>query len=143
MPFADELVAYIDSNSTALTAGTNLFKNAVVETTGRAVFVVETPGAPAIDKFSGTLPAITRPRCQVMVRSTAAVGGAGIPASTGTRALAQDVWEVLYGIVNTSLSGKTYLRVEPLQDPFFLRHDEAGRACFAFNVQAMRAASTQ
>lgn len=143
MAFGDDLLAFLDAGSTKITAGTNAFKNAVTETTGRAVFVIETPGLPAIEKFGGELPAITRPRAQIMVRSTKAVGGSGIAGSTGTRILAQDMWELCVGVTDENMNSIRYLRCEPLQDPFSLGHDEAGRAMFAFNVQAMRTPTTQ
>src|SRR3990172_8343962 len=100
MPFADDLVSYIDSNSTALTAGSSLYKNASVETPGRAVFVMEVRGRANVEKFAGSLPAYTQPSADVIVRSTKAVGGPGIAASTGTRSLAQDMWELLVGVAN-------------------------------------------
>lgn len=142
MPFVDDLVVLLDT-STKLSAGTSLFKNSVPETTGRAVFVTEYAGLPAIEKFSGVLPAMTRPRAQIMIRSTAPSGPDGIPASTATRNLAQSMWELTIGVVNQSVNSVTYQRIAPLQDPFFLRHDERGRACFAFNIEALRSATTQ
>ena len=143
MSLADDLVTYLDANST-LTAGTNLFKHSLPETTSRCVAVIETPGMPAIEKFGVGLPAMTRPRAQIIARSTKAVGGAGIAGSTGARHLAKHCWETLTTVVNTTAvsPGILYQRIEPLQDPWLLHHDEAGRAVFVFNVQAMRTAST-
>ena len=142
MPFVDEIVSHLDSQSTKIAAGTSLFKNAVVETTGRAVFVIETPGSPAHDRFGSALPAMVRPRAQSMTRSTKAIGGEGVPASTGTRSLAQDMWEIVTAIKDQTLSSVYYQRVEPLQDPWLLHHDEAGRAVFVFGVEALRTATT-
>lgn len=142
MPFVDDLVVLLDT-STKVAAGSSLFKNAMPESTGRAVFVVEYPGLPAVEKFSGELPAMTRPRAQVTVRSTKPSGGSGIPGSTATRNLAQDMWELVVGVANETVNSVLYQRIAPLQDPFFLRHDEAGRAVFAFNVEALRSATTQ
>ena len=143
MAFSDDLVVLFDNGSTKVAAGTSLFKNVTPETTGRAVFVYDSPGLPAVEKFSGELPAMTRPRCQVLVRSTKSVGGEGLVSSTGTRVLATDMWELAVGVANESVNSVVYQRMSPVQDPFFLRRDEAGRAVFAFNVQAMRTASTQ
>ncbi len=142
MPFADDLTVYIDSSSTSITAGTNLFKNAVVETTRRSIFVIETRGQASVEKFSGALPAITRPSADVIVRSTTPSGGSGIAASTGTRSLAQDMWELLVGVANTQMNSKNYQRVEPQTEPYFLGHDDRGRAMFGFTVDAMKSAST-
>lgn len=142
MPFAEDLVSYLDSNSTRITVATSLFKNAIVDTTGRAVFVIETRGQRAAEKFSGSLPAFTRPSADILVRSTKASGGSGIAASTGTRSLAQDMWEILVGVKNSTINSKYYLRLEPQTDPYFMGHDPEGRALFGFTVDAMRAATT-
>ncbi len=142
MPFIDEITTYIDSASTKVAVGTSLFKNAVTETTGRAVFVIETPGSPPYDRFGSFMPGMVRPRAQVMTRSTKAVGGEGVPASTGTRSLAQDMWEILQGIADQTLSSVYYQSVDVLQDPWLLHHDEAGRAVFVFGIEALRTAST-
>lgn len=143
MSFGDDLAAHLDSNSTKISAGTSLFLNVLPsDTTGRCVAVFETPGLPAIEKFGGVLPAMTQPRAQIVTRSTKPSGGSGVSGSSGARSLAQDMWEVCVGIANQSVNGHTYQRVAPLQDPFFLRRDEAGRAMFVFNVECMRSATT-
>lgn len=140
--FGSELLTYLDSGSTKIAAGTSLFLNATPDTTGRSVCVIETPGSPAYDRYGSALPAMTRPRAQIVTRSTKAVGGEGIAASTGTRSLAQDMWELVTGIKDVTLSPAYYQRVVPLQDPFLLHHDEAGRAVFIFNIEALRTATT-
>lgn len=142
MSFAADLVAYLDTNSTKVTAGTSLFTNMVSESTGRAVFVVSYGGLPPVDRFSGTYPAMTRPRVQVVVRSTKPAGGDGIGSSTGTENLAFDMWDLCH-VANGTLNSNTYQRVVPLQDPFYLERDEAGRAIFVFNAEALRSATTQ
>lgn len=142
MPLAADLVALLDANSTKITAGTSLFQNALPETTGRCVAVFETPGLPAVEKFATDLPAIERPRCQIMARSTASVGGSGIAGSTGTRVLIGDMWEIVQTVQNENVNSNYYERLMPLQSPFFLRHDEKGRAVFMFNVQVMKAPTT-
>ena len=142
MAFVDDLTVLLDT-STKIAVGSSLFKNAMPESTARAVFVHETPGLPAVEKFGGELPAMTRPRAQVTICSTKAVGGSGIAASTATRILAQDMWELVVGVHNETVNGVVYQRMEPLQDVFFLRRDEAGRGVFCFNVQALRSATTQ
>src|SRR4051812_31184330 len=115
MAFVDDLVALLDT-STKIAAATSLFKNSMPETTGRAVFVTEYPGSAAVEKFSGVLPAMTRPRAQIVARSTKAVGGDGIAGSTGTRVLIQDMWELVVGVANQSVNSVLYQRIAPLQD---------------------------
>ena len=140
--FARDLVAYLDAQSTKFTVGTNLFYDAITETTGRAAFVVSYAGFPSIDKFSGTLPAMTQPRAQVVVRTTKPVGGSGIAKSTGTEQLAHDAWDILH-VANAAVNSVTYQRVVPLQEPFFLEHDQSGRSKYVFNVAGIRTPSTQ
>lgn len=140
--FASDLVVYLDAQSTKVTAGSSLFKNVVTDSTGRAVFVIGYAGMPDIDKFSGTYPAMTRPRAQVMVRSTKAVGGDGVPGSTATENLARDMWDILH-VANTTVNSVQYQRIVPLQEPFFLERDEAQRATFVFNVAGLRSPTTQ
>jgi hypothetical protein len=143
MPFGDDLVAYIDTNST-FAAGTDLFLNVIRESTSnrRQVFVIETMGEPAVEKFGGVLPAMTRPSADVLVRSTKAVGGDGIASSTGSRSVAQDLWELLVGVANTSVNSKTYQRITPAHDPHMMGRDGQGRVLFGFRVDALRAATT-
>ena len=144
MSAADDILAYLDNNSTKVTAATNLFKNAVGESSGRAVFVIPVPGLPAIEKFSGTTPAMTRPRVQIVTRSTKAVGAQGIPGSTATMDLAEDMRDLLVGVANTSVNGITYQRIFALQsEPFNIGRDEAGRHMFAQNFQCLRSPTTQ
>lgn len=143
MPFGDDLVAHIDSNST-FAAGTDLFLNTIRDTTSnrRAVFVIEVQGDGPVEKMGGALPAMTRPSADLLVRSTKAIGGDGQASSTGTRSVAQDMWELLNGIANTSVNGKTYQRITAAHDPYLLGRDEAGRVMFGFRVDALRAATT-
>ena len=144
MSAADDIMAYLDSNSTKVTAATNLFKNAVAESSGRAVFVIPVPGLPAIEKFSGSVPAMTRPRVQIVTRSTKALGGQGIPGSTATMDLAEDMRDLLVGVTNTSVNGITYQRIFALQsEPFNIGRDEAGRHLFSQNFQCLRSPTTQ
>ena len=144
MPFGDDLAAHIDSNSTAFTAGTNLFVNVIRDSTSnvRAVFVIETQGEPSIEKFSGGGPAMTRPSADILVRSTKAVGGDGLASSTGTRTVAQNLWGLLDRIVNTSVNGKTYQRISAPTEPVLMGRDELGRVLFGFSVDGLRAPTT-
>jgi hypothetical protein len=142
--FAEDVLAHIDSNSTAFTAGTNLFVNTLRDTTAnvRSCFVIETQGEAAIEKFSGPLPAMTRPSADVIVRSTKAIGGEGISSSTGTRVVAQNLWGLLVRVANTSVNGKTYQRISAAHEPFLMGRDELGRVMFGFRVDGLRAPTT-
>ena len=144
MPFGDDLAAHIDSNSTAFTAGTNLFVNTIRETTAnvRAVFVMETAGEASIEKFSGGGPAMTRPSADILIRSTKAVGGDGAASSTGARTVAQNLWGLLDRIANTSVNSKTYQRISAAQEPYLMGRDDLGRVLFGFSVDGLRAPTT-
>lgn len=143
MAFGDDLAAHIDSNST-FAAGADLFLNVIRDSTSnrRNVFVIETQGASPIEKFSGSLPAMTQPSADVLIRSTRAIGGDGIAQSTGTRTVAQNLWGLLNGIANTNVNSKVYQRITCASDPYFLGRDEQGRAMFGFRVDAMRSPTT-
>jgi len=142
--FVDDLVVYLDANSTQLTAGTNLFKHSMPDTTGRGVFLYETVGRQADDKFSLGLPALVRPRASITIRSTGSAGGDGIAGSTATADLANNVWDLLSNVADTTINGVYYQLISPLQSaPAFLRHDEKGRANFVLNVEAIRTPTTQ
>ena len=144
MSAADDIHAYLDSNSTKVTSATNLFKYAIAESTGRAVFVIPVPGLPAIEKFSGSVPAMTRPRVQIVTRSTKSLGGQGVPGTTATMDLAEDMRDLLVGVTNTSVNGTQYQRIFALQsEPYTIGRDDAGRHLFAFNVQCMKTPTTQ
>ena len=144
MPFGDDVASYIDSNSTAFTAGANLFVNTVRDSTSnvRAVFVMETQGEPSIEKFGGGGPAMTRPSADILIRSTKAIGGDGAASSTGTRTVAQNLWALLDRVVNTSVNGKTYQRISAPTEPSLMGRDEQGRVLFGFSVDGLRAPTT-
>ena len=144
MSAADDVLAYLDSNSTKVTAGTSIFKNSIAESSGRAVFVIPVPGLPAIEKFSGSVPAMTRPRVQIVTRSSKALGSQGVPGTTATMDLAEDMRDLLAGVSNTSVNGTQYQRIFCLQsEPFNIGRDDSGRHMFAFNVQCIKSPTTQ
>jgi hypothetical protein len=59
----------------------------------------------------------------------------GYPAA---RQKAQDAWEALDGLANTALSGTTYLLIEALQSPYWLRTDDNNRPYLIFNCRCAR-----
>ncbi len=87
---------------------------ALLQYAGRApLFVHNTPGI-----------SIDRPALQILNR-------APIYAEAEARALA--LYTLLAAIVNTSMGGTTYLRIEPLAAPFLLERDANDRTVFAAN----------
>jgi len=55
------------------------------------------------------------------------------------RQKAQDAWDALDGVANMALSGTTYLLIEALQSPYFLRSDDMSRPHIIFNCRCTRA----
>lgn len=144
MGAVEDINTYLASTAgggTLGTEGTSIFEFAVVETTGRAVFTFEYPGAPPSQGYGSSGVFIENQRVQVLCRSTKPSVGA-IAETNGARGLAHHVMRKLNRVVNTTLSGTTYLRIEPLQSPFFLDRDETGRVLFACNYEVQRRAST-
>lgn len=141
MGTAEELVTYLDAQSTSFTAGTNLFAHFLPDTAVAACAVYETArGLGAVEKFGG-LPAATRPGFEVVCRSTTPVGpGPAIP--TTARSLAQRAWLVLGQVTNASLSGTTWMRIEAAGDPYMTGRDEAGRVVFTVGFVGSRRPST-
>lgn len=144
MAAVDDILSHLDSNSTKVTAATSLFKYSIAESTGRAVFVIPTPGLPPIEKFSAGKPAMTRPRVQIVTRSTKPLGGQGVAGSTATYALACDMRDILGSIANTTVGGVQYQRIHAVQsDPYNIGRDEAGRVMFAQTFDCLRTPTTQ
>jgi len=106
----------------------------MVESTGVLLALYEGPGAPPVRTFGDAgQPSIERARLQVLVRSTAPTGGADVPLSSAAMGVARQAYLVLDGVVNTTIAGSTFQRVEPVQPPYQLQRDEQGRIIFAAN----------
>lgn len=130
MGMAEDLVTFLDSNSTRFTAGTNLFINRLPHEPATCAGLVETGGAPPNYTLGpSTKPAWENPAFQMSFRST---------SSTKARADAQAAWDLLESVANQTLSGTTYLRITMTQSPFLLKRDEQDRPVFAFNGSCMR-----
>ena len=122
MSAMDDLAVYLDSQSTAFTQGTNLYRGYLPESTAKAAAIFETGGVGPSHTFASRV--YENPRVQVIARSTRPV--AGSPASaTGVRALIETAWRTFDGIFNATVNSITYLRVVPVQSPFLLEVDEA------------------
>lgn len=114
-------------------------------TVGTLVFVGRMPDSPddctAIYEYTGQSPLFThddpaphieRPRFQIKVRSTSYATG---------RAAIEEIYKDLSAIRNTTLTSAKYLWIMPLQQPFYLRRDDAERVEFAVNFECMKALS--
>ena len=133
MASVDELAAFLDTQSTRFTSGTNLFVNWMPPDPDTCSALYETGGLAPQQVFSRDLPAYERPSFQLLCRAS---------ASSSARANIHAAWIIAQKVANESLSSKTWLRVEPLQSPFYLRRDEQGRYEYAANFSAMRATTS-
>lgn len=130
MGMAEDLVTYLDAQSTRFTAGTNLYINDLPHEPATCASLVETPGLPPTYTMgNSTKPAWEQPGFQMSFRST---------SSTKARANAQAAWDLLESVANQALSGTTFMRVNLTQSPFFLKRDSQDRPVFAFNGICMR-----
>lgn len=131
----EDVAYYLDSSSTAMTRGVDLFAHTLPETTADrvAVGLFERQPPPPIGRF-GTGTPIRRHAVQVIVRSTMPTNGEGIVNPTNARARADSAWSILNGITNQTIQGSTYLRAEPQTEPFTLGQDERGRLMFSFTA---------
>jgi hypothetical protein len=95
--------------------------------------LVETPGFPATYVHDVVSPSREGNVVQVLTR--------GAPYDyAAARTWAQDIWVALGSIRNQALSGTFYLGVMPIQSPFKLRDDDAGRPLMSFQVRCDKAA---
>lgn len=139
-----DVVDYIDTGSTALTKGTNLFANVLpdeVRTIAQGVFEVQ--GAIPERVYGGT-DAWVRPTVRVITRSTMPIDAAPAPNPTAARTAAWSTYQRLRGVMNTALStaSSRVTTIEPDQAPYLLDTDEEGRQRFAFDVGAWVTPST-
>ena len=113
------------------TVGTDIFKGIVPSTPDEITSVMETGGAPPVHAMSagpGTA-LLTRPHVQVLTRAARADSAAKRAREAGR----------LLDALQRSVNGVRYHAVFALQDPFFLRRDEANRVEFAQNFEVVRA----
>lgn len=143
MGAVEDLYTYLVAASTRLEAG-NVFINVVPNSTRATLSLLETGGvAPQQTYGSGNLPAFERARVQLLARTTAPAGDATVPYSTTARSLIHAAWVELNEVVNTTLSGSTFLRCDPVQSPFMLPGQENdGRLMFSCSFDVWRRPST-
>jgi hypothetical protein len=129
----DEFAAFLDASSTRFTVGTNLFVNWQADEPDTCTTIYETGGLAPVQRFANDLPAYEQPAFQVVCRAA---------ASSAARANIHAAWIIAQRVANETLSSKTWLRIEPLQSPFFLERDVRGRYTYAVNFVGMRATTS-
>lgn len=130
MTFIEEVVARLVAQGVGV-LGTSLVvssKSLIPAGDGPIVSLTETGGSgPQFVQNSSTA-AVQRPTVQVVARASTYLAAA---------AKARAAYDALL-LYNTSLSGTRYKRLLPLQEPFDMGLDAAGRPMVAFNVMAER-----
>lgn len=128
-----DLAAYLDAN-TSLTAGTDLFAGDMPNSPDAVTALYESPGRAPVETMGAPgLPPVILPRVQVQARGSRGVGGYDV-----ARARIRLVYDTLTLLTNTTVNGVYYLRVMPLQEPFFLNRDDVERVVFALNFEVYR-----
>jgi Bacteriophage minor capsid protein len=123
------LPAY-NSGSLSLTFGTDLFAGLMPNSPDNCVTLFEYPGeAPEYTMGPTSLPAISKPRLQVLVRN--------LDYMTG-RAQIEAVVSALETICNETINSTLYERVARTQEPSFLHRDAARRIFFVANMEVQR-----
>jgi hypothetical protein len=117
-----------------------VFLNALPESTRVVVGVIEAAGDVPEYAFGSVPPVHSRASIDVLVRST--VGPAGFSVPTNARVKIQRVWNRLSEVTNASLSGSTYLRIEPDSEPYLIERDDKGRVVFGCSFTVLRRGTT-
>lgn len=125
------------------TGPASIVYRSLVESTGVLLALFESPGVVPVRAYGdGSSPAMSRGRCQVLVRSTKPSSGADVPFSSGASSVAWRATNALEAVTNTTISGSTFYRIECTQQPYVLQRDDAGRIVFAANFDVTWAASS-
>lgn len=144
MGFIDDVATWIDSNSTALTLGTNLFKYAGPDVTPAICFIMDENGAEPVRTYGRTWPVSEEPQLVVVTRSTRPTQGDFVNP-TAARKLGQKVWSLLESVNDTVMPTSTGTRVwraAAVGSPGFAGRDDDGRLHFMQYFQVTRTPST-
>lgn len=140
MGMIEEIGTFV-AGSTAIGAlGTDVFLNVLPESTRVVVAIIEEVGGPPSYALGGAVPIHTNASIEVLVRSTAGQMGGANP--TNARQKMQRVWNRLASVQNQSLSGSTYLRIEPQNEPHLVERDAQGRVVFSAEFAVWRRGTT-
>ena len=132
MAFEDDLVVRLASRGVGV-LGTNIFvsSKAMIPTgDGPYLSITTTGGAPPLrTQNSVAQPAYQRPSAQLVARA------ASYPAA---RTMINAAYSAVAGVRSEVINGVYYREMNPMQEPFDLGLDSAGRATLAFNVAAIK-----
>lgn len=127
----DDIATHLAANSTRLTVGTNLTKGYMPASPATCTTIFETGGLAPIKAFStGTVDRVwEQPSIMVHSRST---------DYQTARNTIEDVFTILDGIGNTTLSGTRYGRIDAIQSPIDIGQDSNDRHMLSVNFNVMK-----
>ncbi len=134
-----EVGAYLNTNVSDLTIGTNLFLGDMPDTPDVCAAVFESTSAGPTMTFGGTgIPQLESPNVMLWVRHTSYATG---------RALMETCWQKLSQIANENLTNEDaasvlYQRVEPMASPVLMSRDDLRRVLFSANFETVKALSS-
>ncbi len=136
----DELCYHINTNSTARTLGTNLFKGPMSPNApDTATFIQEYGGESPELRMGSSTPFYELPRVQIIDRST---------DYQKARNKAETWYKLFMGLANTTVkpssgaTGTRYLAITPLQSPFSIGQDANERYQIVCNYECTKYLST-
>tara|TARA_Y100001951_G_scaffold96134_1_gene94462 strand:- start:259 stop:663 length:405 start_codon:yes stop_codon:yes gene_type:complete len=130
----DEVGAYVSTNVSALTIGTNLFLSMMPDEPAicAALYSVTSDVPYFTMNGANNQPVLENPRIQLYVRHSSYATG---------EALAYTIWQQMTEVADEALSGVDYLRLQAMGSPEFLERDENFNVLWSANFQAMKALS--
>lgn len=140
-----DVVNYLDTGSTSLTAGTNLFADAMPDEVRTVILsVYEESGRPP-DMVYGNTDAFVRPSVRLIARTTMPSDAESSPDPTNARNVLWQSYRRLKTVANTTLSTSSprmYGAFEPDQAPYLYDVDEEGRHRYSFTAGVWMTPST-
>lgn len=123
--WVDDLADYVQANGISVevtTAG-------VPDSVNELVTLTPAPGFAPISQHDAAV-GTRRPNVQIMCRSLS------FPTAFDRATL---IYDLVSGVVNAVIGSTRFLRIAPLQEPFYLGRDEKDREMVAFNCAVQRA----
>lgn len=127
-----DLGAYLVTNGLG-TLGTDIHLGILRDSPDVATGLFELPGGLSLDTMESTgRPSIITPRLQVLTRAAS-------EDYEASKARADAVWDLLTRVVNQTINGTYYVRIEATDTPAPLDRDDDKRVLFVANYRVHRA----
>ena len=131
----DEIGSYLQSVGVGA-VGSTIFKGDLPDEPVACLALLDGPSSMPDFAHGTDGPNIEYPRFQIIARGTREAGG-----QIAARQLADNAYVALCRVVNLTLSGTRYLRIEPLQTPFLIGRDANGNVQIGANFEATKVPS--